>query len=759
MDAAAVDDPMNVTRVRLSRAVRWIRRLLVLALVAYFASTVPGVRGHAGFNVFLDGWVQSGLIVVASLLTLARSVASRTDRAAWAMIGVGIALYAIGQIVYVVWVQYLDPLPYPSVADGFWLAFYVFPYIGLVLLVRRRVRMFHASIWLDGVVGALGAAACASPALTMILRQTGGEPSAVITTLAYPVGDLLLLVLIVGIYGLLGWRPDRSWLYLGVGLVLFAAADTIYLLRVATGSYQAGTMLDPIWVVGCVVIALGALRPPTVEEPIRLEGWRVLLVPSLFTVTSLGLLVYGGISHLPNLSIGLAAAAVLCGLTRAAMTFREVQAVVDNRREARTDELTGLGNRRRFYEALQARIDTGGASRRFAVMIIDLDRFKEVNDSLGHPVGDRLLVEVGQRLAEDMRASDVLVRLGGDEFAVLFDSPAGESVGAVAERLLTKLQHVFAMDGLLLHVDASIGIAVYPDVADTADGLLQRADIAMYEAKTERLGCVVYERGDDDDLTARIHLVQELRTAINEGQLLLHYQPKIDVRTGALAGVEALVRWQHPERGLLYPDSFIPAAERSGFMRRLTTVVLAMALDQVSAWLRAGTLVTVAVNVSASNLLDVDLPVQIEAMLASRGLPPHALTLEITESTLMVDHTRSLAVLHRLHDQGIRISIDDYGTGYSSLSYLRDLPVDELKLDRSFIGELDSDPRAVAIVESTVRLAHSLGLLLVAEGIETADAWQRLTEMGCDLGQGYFLSRPVPAEQLTPWLAPQVLPV
>jgi predicted signal transduction protein with EAL and GGDEF domain len=311
------------------------------------------------------------------------------------------------------------------------------------------------------------------------------------------------------------------------------------------------------------------------------------------------------------------------------------------------------------------------------------------------------------------------------------------------------LQASFTVEHVVIHVDASIGIAMCPDAGTTVAALLQRADIAMYGAKLDRIGGLVYEVGDNDDLTTRLRLIHELRAAIDEGQLVLHYQPKLDLRTGEIDGTEALVRWNHPQHGLLFPDKFIGEAERYGFMRRLTAAVLAMALDQAQAWHQIGIDTTIAVNVSASNLLDTELPEQIRSMLEVRALSADSLMVEITETTLMMDPTRSLHVLHELHELGVRISVDDYGTGYSSLGRLRDLPVSELKLDRSFVAGLHSDARSTAIVESTIQLAHALGLILVAEGIETPQQAMLLTRLGCDIGQGYHLGRPVPADELT----------
>jgi diguanylate cyclase (GGDEF)-like protein len=534
--------------------------------------------------------------------------------------------------------------------------------------------------------------------------------------------------------------------------VLFSVADTVYVLRIATGTYHGGTMLDPMWAVASVLVACAALRPPRTRASQAAHGWAVLVVPTLFTLLSLGLLVYGSIQHMPKVSVVLAASAVVGAIVRAGITFREAQALAVSRYQARTDELTGLGNRRQFSEAVGAQIAQLAPDERLAVLLLDLDHFKEVNDSLGHTVGDSLLIDVGKRLAEHVRRADVLVRLGGDEFVImLHDSSTTHSQGT-AERLRTALQQVFHIDGIAIHVDVSIGIAICPDVAPTVDGLLQRADLAMYEAKAKQCGYVVYQPSDDDDLTLRLLLVQELRTAIESDELLLHYQPKVDLRSGRLAGVEALVRWNHPVRGLLYPDGFIAVAERYGLMRGLTLSVFRLALDQVRDWRAAGTLTKVAVNVSASNLLDAELPDQIQRMLEARDLPASSLVVEVTESMLMVDAEHALVVLQRLRAIGVRISVDDYGTGYSSLGRLRELPVDELKLDRSFIADMHVDERAAAIVYSTVQLAHSLGLTIVAEGIETANALAQLTTYDCDVGQGYFLSRPLLPEQLTEWL-------
>ncbi len=435
------------------------------------------------------------------------------------------------------------------------------------------------------------------------------------------------------------------------------------------------------------------------------------------------------------------------GLVRATVSFLEVQRLAVSRQEARTDELTGLGNRRHFTEVVTDRIGARDADERHAILLIDLDLFKVVNDTHGHALGDAVLMQIGDRIAACVRGGDTLVRLGGDEFAVMLTDVSDEIALEVAERIRAEIRRPVTAHHILVDLDASVGIAMWPDAALTVQGLLHAADSAMYEAKMNRLGCFVHG-ATEDDRTARRQLVGELRTAIAEGQLVLHYQPKFDLTTASVSGVEALVRWNHPTRGLLFPDAFIPVAERFGLMRGLTSCVLGLALDQADSWLEAGLLVPVAVNVSAANLNDTELPQQVADMLAVRGLDGTALVVEVTETMLMNDAERALSVLRDLRTQGVRISIDDYGTGYSSLARLRDLPINEIKLDRSFIMELDSNERTAQIVDSTVRLAHSLGMTVVAEGIETADSLGMLTAMGCDVGQGYHLGRPVPAERL-----------
>ena len=413
-------------------------------------------------------------------------------------------------------------------------------------------------------------------------------------------------------------------------------------------------------------------------------------------------------------------------------------------RQALHDPLTGLPNRVLLSDRLELEID--GARRDLSVLsvlVLDLDRFKEINDTLGHPAGDQVLSEVSLRLAPVLRPGDTLARLSGDEFALLLPSVGLEQADEVAGRVRAAMQKPFLLGDLTVTVDASVGIASYPAHGEDAETLLQRADIAMYLAKGRGRGHALYDPADDPHDSDRLLLIGDLRDAIDGGELTLEYQPKFAVADLSLIGVEALVRWQHPTRGKLPPDSFIPLAEHTGLIRPLTLEVLRKAARQWARWHDAGLELTVAVNLSVANLLDNQLVADVARILAEEHMPANCLTLEITESTVMADPERTVAMLERLAGMEIQLSIDDYGTGHSSLAYLRRLPVHELKIDRSFVQHLSTNDGDAQIVYSTIALAHSLGLRVVAEGVEDADSLELLHDHHCDRVQGFHLGRPV----------------
>ncbi|TFD87963.1 EAL domain-containing protein [Cryobacterium lactosi] len=425
---------------------------------------------------------------------------------------------------------------------------------------------------------------------------------------------------------------------------------------------------------------------------------------------------------------------------------------------SRTDELTGLPNRRALAVDVSTRLRAADA-RPSALLVLDLDRFKEINDSLGHEAGDRLLERIGARLSGALQAGDLLARLGGDEFAVHLHHADGKRASAMARRLRSVTARPLVIDGLSLELGLSIGIALSPEHGSDLSGLMRKADMAMYAAKATRMGQRIYSPDDDSNDEARLRTLHELRVGLAENQLVLHFQPKVHLATDTVPGVEALVRWNHPTKGLLYPGEFLDVAETGGLMRTLTRVVLELALDQAVIWQDQGRSITVAVNLSSRSLADYQLAGVVTGMLTARGLPGAALMLEVTEEFLLVDRHRARNILMRLREAGVLIAVDDFGTGYSSLAYLRDLPIDELKLDQSFVIPMLDDDRASALVASSIHLGHSLGMRIVAEGVETEEVLEQLTRFDCDVAQGYHLSRPIPAAELERWLdARAVLP-
>ena len=734
--------------------VRVLRTVAVLGFAGYAVSTLPGVRPHPGHVALLDTWWNTAVFAAGVLLCVLRGVLHRPQRLPWLFLGAGMALWTAGNLFYLLVLQDLDPLPVPSLADAGWVAFYPFAYAAVVMLVRGSVRHFHGSMWLDGLVAMLGAAALAADlALDVVVRNTGGTPTDMALALGYPVGDVLLLVLVLGVCALFGWRPPPVWMLLAVGLGGFAIADTAFMVGSATGSYQAGGPLDPLWLLAPVLLGLAAWAGGSQPRQARLEGWRVLVVPAAFAFSSLALLASGAFRSVSPAATLLAAAAILAALARTGLTYREVRELATSRQQARTDDLTGLANRRRVYERVEA-VLAEQPPRPAAVLLLDLDRFKEVNDGLGHAAGDRVLCEIAHRLAREVRPDDVVARLGGDEFAVLLLDVQEEDALLTAKRLCDAVERVVLVDGLPVHVAASIGIALHPAHGLDVNTLLRRADVAMYACKDDGSSHRLWSPGALDDERGLL-LREELRAALHSDELVLHYQPKVHLESGQVRGVEALVRWQHPERGLLGPDRFLPIAETTGLMTPLTTVLLGTALRQCRAWRDEGLELSVAVNLSPSTLLDPDLGVLVRSLLRHLDLPADALELEVTETVLLGQRQRACATLAELREQGIRIALDDYGTGFSSLAYLAELPVDELKLDKSFVLALGGAPRDEAIVRSTVELAHALGLTLVAEGVENGEVLRALVAYGCDSAQGFHLARPMPADALTPWLHQQ----
>jgi diguanylate cyclase (GGDEF)-like protein len=576
------------------------------------------------------------------------------------------------------------------------------------------------------------------------------------------------------------------WVAIAAMVISVAAQDLRArksLIKLAFNAGQYILTLAVVRVTFCLLTGTSILRPPATQQ-LDMPGQLLPALAAAVTFFIVNTLLIGIVSALAagvsirenlrdDLRFQLASAGVLATFAPVVAAsvqlslwllpllvlpivamHKSAQTAAERVEEALHDTLTGLPNRQ-LLRMRVARVcaDSERTGTLAAVLLIDLDHFKEINDTLGHHVGDDLLLLVADRIEGSLREGDMVARLGGDEFAVVAaDLHSQEQALAVGGRVLHALEEPFEVDGVRLDVRASIGIAVFPEHGATMDQLLQRADIALYAAKVQRGSVAIYEASRDVYTPERLALAAELKEGLDRAELFLEYQPKIELATGDTVGLEALVRWEHPRHGRMMPDQFLPVVENTGLIGPLTLMVLELALTAAASWHAVGQRVPVSVNLSVRHLTDLSLPQHLSGLLERHGLPPGALMLEVTETLIMTDPARSLAVLHLLRELGVKLAIDDFGTGYSSLSYLRRLEVDELKIDKSFLVDLPSDDGNATIVRSTIELGHNLGLLMVAEGVEDAATLAMLRAWDCDVAQGYLFSRPMPASDVLPWL-------
>lgn len=738
-----------------------IRLMLASMAVGVAVLTVASV-GYRNAESFGES-LYTTLNVLAAGLVAIRAWRVRVDRLAWSLIAAAMACSALGDIVYTTWVPDGQS---PSVADPCYLAFYPFAYAGMLLLMRSRLRRVPIPVGLDSLVCGLAVAAAAAALRGGPLHGAAARaPDTVLMGLVYPWGDLMLLALAAGMLPILGWRREIRWALLATGFIGFAVADTAYLVETSAGAYRSGTPLDVLWPASSLLVATAGWVRWSSAAPLPRRGLDSYAVPVACTVIALGVAVLG---HGSRLAATLAALSLVGVAARFSVSFRDVSMVADRHKRATTDELTGLPNRRSLATTLTAlsgaapvESATLRTTARRALLLVGVPEINTVADKGGHHFGDELAWHVANRLTLGIRRDDTLARVGGDEFAILLAEGADLIVARTrAGQLLTALGDTVTLGALSVQTHARIGIALYPDHCDGPQELLNRAEAAIAHAKTGVSNIVVYEPAfemySEDDPS----LVRELRAALfDDDQLRVYYQPKIDATDGSVHSVEALLRWQHPVRKLLLPEEFLPAAERAGLMRKVAHLAINVALEQIRSLRDDGIALAVAVNLSTTNLLDLDLAVTIERLLRTHDLPPDALIVEITESAL-VDSPRSRNTVAALQLLGVRISLDDYGTGWSSLARLQDVTVDELKLDKIFVSRLAQDPRSVAIVRSTVALANSLGADLVAEGVEDEVTLSALRRYGCTITQGFVHSPPLPADELRGWItrnAPKTL--
>ena len=708
-------------------------------------------------------------------------------RTSWVLLGASCGAWAVGQTIWTIYeTGFGVEVPFPSWADAGYLAAVPLAAAGLIIMPAAAQSMAGLlRIVLDGVMVAL-ALFCISWILVLgPLFEAGGDSLlGTILSLAYPVGDVVTITMLI--FALLrarqGGEAARQPLYLvGLGLTGIALADSGFVYLTSQTSYTSGSFIDIGWFAGFAVLFVAARRPerpaPTAESEQGLRFVSSLSVPYTPVVILVMTVLFQHLrgQALDGTAIFTAMAVLLLIVLRQVLTLREnlgLLRTLEDRVELRTaelrrrdedrkrlqdelshqafhDSLTGLANRALFKDRVDHALKRFQRRRRpLAVFFLDLDRFKAINDSFGHASGDALLIAVSKRLSDCVRGEDTVARLGGDEFAVLVENLAGEAeVRIVAERVKEAFRDPIVIDGRELAVAASIGIALSEAGTETADDLLRNADLAMYRAKGSGGGARQYAPEMHAGMIDRLELESDLRQALARDQLYIVYQPIVDLRTGRLSGAEALLRWQHPSRGLVSPADFIPVAESSGMIVPIGEWVLRQACRDARRWdgIPGGDQLSVSVNLSGRQLQTSELPSIVPHALLDAGLAPGRLTLEMTESMLIDRSDEMLSLLHELRRIGVRLAIDDFGTGYSSLSYLHRFPVDVVKIDRSFIESLTGEADETSLVGSIIRIGQGMRLTTVAEGIEDAAQLRALQRLGCEYGQGYHFARPMSA--------------
>ncbi|HWS56938.1 MAG TPA: bifunctional diguanylate cyclase/phosphodiesterase [Actinotalea sp.] len=665
-----------------------------------------------------------------ALLFLAGSVA------VWAA---GAASISAGQAVTVV--------TFPAPGEILCIASYLGMAAFLLLDVPRRVT--SAAIWLEAAI-VWGATVClaAFVFVTPVLATFGGGGLRLLAAVIFPLINLVLAAFVVAQMVMRQRARSPRSVLLMIGFLGLAVADSTFVASLSHEAYTSSLGVAALWGASFAVIteaATARTREVAQSSTAPVNG-AVLTGAASLAVVVLALDLDGPTALLVKIPAVLTLAATGARLI---LALREAHGAAEAMRLSLTDELTGLPNRRSIVAAADEALAAGSP---IAVVLLDLDGFKDINDSLGHAVGDDVLVTLGHRMRAALESRVLVTRLGGDEFALLVPSEDELRLFEIAQQTRLALREPLRVDTIDLSIDASVGIAVREPGDTSAIELLRRADIAMYEAKNSRAGVLLFDSAQDGLSHLRLRRGEALRLAIAEGQLIVWYQPQVDARTRQVVAVEALVRWWHPTEGLLPPITFLPDARRSGLMPALTEVVMRRVLQDARMWLDAGFTFRVAMNWAPPELVGGQLLAKLFAALEESRLPEDHLIIEVTEDSFLADPERARGVLHELRAHGIQVSIDDYGSGFSSLAYLRDLPVQELKMDRSFVGPVAKDERSRMIVQTTSQMARSLGLRFVAEGVEDAQAVAELLPLGVDVLQGYHIARPMPPDAVGPWV-------
>ena len=718
----------------------------VLGLGALGAAAVQGSADASAERLVVLATL--GALLASLLLRLVATARARPERrAALSFLAGAVALWSAGSAT-VSASQALSAVAFPAPGEVLCFASYVGMAGFLLLDLPRGGATRHPVVWLEATV-VCGAVVCLAAFPVLSPLSTTSDGLALLTALLYPLINLILFGAVLG--QMLVGRRERSAAHwcLPAGFLGLGIADSTFLVGHIGGTYAESLTLDALWGVSFALIVTGACarrRRAAVPHLVPRDTSPLLAVAAALAVVALALDPQGPVGWAIKVP---ALVTLVCTGIRLVLALREARGAAEAFRLSLTDELTGLPNRRALLREVARRL---AGTEPVAVLLLDLDGFKDVNDSFGHDVGDQVLVTLGHRLRRTLDGAAVIARLGGDEFAVVVRGEDPLALVETGHALRAALREPLEVEGLGLRTDASVGIAVQDGTASTPEELLRRADIAMYQAKGLRAGVLLFDPAIDGDARHRLAAGDELRRAITAQELAVWYQPQVDARTREVVSVEALVRWNHPTRGVLAPAAFLPDARAFGLMPALTELVLERVLAHAGAWAAAGLGFRVSMNWAAPELLDTHLVDRLLERLATSRVAPERLVVEVTEDCFLEDPHLAREAILRLRRHGLQVSVDDYGTGFSSLSYLRDLPIQELKLDQSFITPVAWDARSRMIVQTTAQMASAFGVRLVAEGVEDCGAAAELVPMGVDVLQGFYIARPMPAQAVAPWV-------
>ncbi len=700
-----------------------------------------------------DTWFYGAVILAVTVAGLARPLLVRPDRLPWLLLALAAISWAAGDQYWTIMFADADEIPLPSPADVGYVALYPLASVGLILLARSQLKRVSLSVVLDALVASLAVGALVSAfTVSRVITGISGSPAEVITNLSYPLGDLVLIVVVVGTLSMVGWPADPVWWLLVAGFGLFAVADTAYLLG-ANSWYDDGSWVDGAWMAGIALIPLaGTLRRRT--APAVLGGLTAVAVQVMFSLVGLSVLVVSAFVHLHPLTIALAAACLVASV--AALTYEQTEALRRSRTEALTDDLTTVGNRRVLDDRLPALVAESSQGRPLLLSIVSIRHLPEINETLGYEYGDGLLAALGTRLRQQLDDHAVSARLGGAEIAVLqpFDGHLPRAEQSMRD-LLTAIGEPVRLPGGQVDIELSAGIAAGPVHATDSRGLLRCAADALRRAKATESEVEVYDPAQDVGRDFGPRLLPELIGALEAGLIVASYEPIVDLTSGTAIDLEAKLRWVHPEHGVLDGSTLRPLAARAGLTRRLTRVLMADAVRRCAWWRSGGLQLGVTLDLTTTDVLDSRLPYELARLVSEAGVPPASIQLELAEDLLLVDPHRTRRALSQLRTLGVRLALDHYGRSAPSFTRLRTLPVQELKLDRSFVASALHSAQDESVVRATVNLVQSLGIRPAADGVDSERLLQQVRSYGVRIVQGAIVGDAMTPAGLAEWFGPR----